>query len=204
MGSQSGVGFLGPFLAKKGGRRSLVILTRLRRRPFLGAKSPPKSGILADFGGVSPTPETVYVFEMGSKWVLFQKRTQSLGWVQPWVGTHGFEGFWPGFWGLRPQNGPFWASIAYGDRFWAFLGHFWLFGVFLAQKCSRVGFLGFLRRRHFFGGKKWWFNAMIDFWFFSENLVFRNFYFFHIVISKILGFLGDFSTGRDPWFLAQN
>ena len=45
---------------------------------------------------------------------------------------------------------------------------------------------------------------MIDFWFFSQKFSFWIFTFFHIVISKILGFLGDFSTGRDPWFLAQN
>ena len=80
MGSQSGVQILGSIWGQKGDRRSLVKMTRLRRRPFWAPKSPPKSGVLGDFGGVSPTPETVYVFGNGQNRVIFQKRTQSLGW----------------------------------------------------------------------------------------------------------------------------
>ena len=54
MGSHSGVGLLGAdfcsFWGKKGGRRSLVILTRLRRRPFWGHFGSPNLGFLAYFG----------------------------------------------------------------------------------------------------------------------------------------------------------
>ena len=45
--------------------------------PILGS---PDLGVLAHFGEVSPTPETVYVFEIDEISSIFQKRTQSLGW----------------------------------------------------------------------------------------------------------------------------
>ena len=91
----------------------------------------PNSAILANLGGVSPTPETVYVFKIVLFWGDFQKRTQSLGWVQPWVGTHGFEGV----------LGPF---LAFG-QFWA------IFGGFLGQKWGAT--LGWDHFGAYFGSK---------------------------------------------------
>ena len=65
---------------------------------------------------------------------------------QPWVGTHGFEGFWPGFGAFGPKMGPFGpdrlAAIDFGPKspFLGFLGLFGLksiesrlFGVFEAK-----------------------------------------------------------------------